>query len=66
VPPQPGYTPLEEAVVHDAARVTQVGGGGAVPELRFENLGEQSVLRFDGEALIGAKQNRVVSQTADD
>jgi hypothetical protein len=32
--------------------------GGSVPELRSENLGEKRVLLFDGEELIGAKQNR--------
>jgi hypothetical protein len=34
-----------------------------VPELRFENLGEKPVLLFDGEELIGAKQNRTVNLT---
>jgi hypothetical protein len=34
-----------------------------VPELRFENLGENPVLLFDGEVLVGAKQNRVLNLT---
>ena len=63
VPPEPGYIPLEEAVAHGFARVTEVGGGGAVPELQFENLGDKPVLLLDGEELIGAKQNRVVNLT---
>jgi hypothetical protein len=63
VPPETGYTPLEEAVARGAVRVTEVGGGGAVPELRFENQGEKPVLLLDGEELIGAKQNRVVNLT---
>jgi hypothetical protein len=63
VPPEPGYTLLEEAVARGAARVTEVGAGGSVPELRFENLGEKPVLLLDGEELIGAKQNRVVNLT---
>src|ERR1041385_8152924 len=63
VPPEPGYTLLEEAIATGAARVTEVGGGGSVPELRFENLGEKPVLLLDGEELIGAKQNRVVNLT---
>ena len=63
VPPEPGYTLLEEAVALGIARVTEVGEGGSVPELRFENLGEKAVLLLDGEELIGAKQNRVVNLT---
>lgn len=63
MPPEPSYTLLEEAVARGAARVTEVGGGGSVPELRFDNLGEKPVLLLDGEELIGAKQNRVVNLT---
>jgi len=63
VSPEPGYTLLEEAVARGDARVTEVGEGGSVPELRFENLGERAVLLLDGEELIGAKQNRVVNLT---
>jgi hypothetical protein len=62
-PAQPGYMLLEEAVVHGVARVTELSEGGSVPELRFENLGEQPVLLLDGEELVGAKQNRVLNLT---
>jgi hypothetical protein len=62
-PEQPGYTLLEEAVVSGVARVTELGEGGLVPELRFENLGENPVLLLDGEELVGAKQNRVLNLT---
>ena len=34
-----------------------------MPELRFENLGEMPVLLFDGEELVGAKQNRALNLT---
>ena len=61
--PEPSYTLLEEAIARGIARVTEVGEGGSVPELRFENLGEKAVLLLDGEELIGAKQNRVVNLT---
>jgi hypothetical protein len=61
--PEPRYSLLEEAVARGTARVTEVGDGGSVPELRFENLGEKPVLLLDGEELIGAKQNRVVNLT---
>jgi hypothetical protein len=62
-PPEPEYSLLEEAVVHGAARITEVNEMGSVPELLFENLGEKPVLLLDGEELIGAKQNRVVNLT---
>ncbi|MGE5486487.1 MAG: ARPP-1 family domain-containing protein [bacterium] len=63
LPPEPGYTLLEEAIACGTARVTEVGKDGSVPELRFENLGDRPVLLLDGEELIGAKQNRVVNVT---
>ena len=62
-PAQPGYMLLEEAVMRGAARVTELGEGGSVPELHFENLGEDPVLLLDGEELVGAKQNRVLNLT---
>jgi hypothetical protein len=62
-PAEPGYTLLEEAIGNGTARVTELGAGGSVPELRFENLGEKPVLLFDGEELVGAKQNRALNLT---
>src|ERR1017187_9446955 len=60
---EPGYTLLEEAIGRGTARVTELGAGGSVPELRFENLGETPVLLLDGEELVGAKQNRALNLT---
>ena len=60
---QPGYLVLEEAIAQGVARVTELGEGGSVPELRVENLGEQPVLLLDGEELVGAKQDRVLNLT---
>jgi hypothetical protein len=62
-PAEPGYTVLEEAIGRGTARVTELGAGGSVPELRFENLGEKPVLLLDGEQLVGAKQNRALNLT---
>ncbi len=62
-PAEPGYTLLQEAIGRGSARVTELGDGGSVPELRFENLGETPVLLFDGEELVGAKQNRALNLT---
>jgi hypothetical protein len=60
---EPGYILLEQAIALGTARITELGTGGSVAELRFENLGEKPVLLFDGEELIGAKQNRTVNLT---
>lgn len=60
---EPDYLMLEEAIASGAARVTEVSGGGSVPELRLENRGERPVLLLDGEELVGAKQNRVLNLT---
>ena len=40
-PAEPRYTLLEDAIARGTARVTELGVGGSVPELRFENLGER-------------------------
>jgi hypothetical protein len=60
---EPEYLLLEEAIGQGLARVTEMGGGGSVPELRFENNAERPTLLLDGEELIGAKQNRVLNLT---
>src|ERR1700683_5162200 len=62
-PAKPEYTLLEEAIGRGTARVTELGAGGSVPELRFENLGEKPVLLLDGEQLVGGKQNRALNLT---
>lgn len=60
---EPDYLLAEDAIAQGLARVTELNGGGSVPELRFENRGERGVLLLDGEELIGAKQNRVLNLT---
>lgn len=60
---RPGYLTLDEALAAELAVVTEVSEGGHVPELRFENRSTERVLLFDGEELVGAKQNRVLNLT---
>jgi hypothetical protein len=57
------YLTLDEALAADACRVTEVPGGGRVPELQFENRSDHRILLLDGEELVGAKQNRVLNVT---
>jgi hypothetical protein len=59
----PGYVLLDDGIAAGTARVTEVNGGGSVPELRFENSSDNPILLVDGQELIGAKQNRVVNLT---
>src|SRR5947208_13021373 len=44
-------------------RVEEVDGGGSVPELAVHNPLEANVLLYDGEELLGAKQNRILNVT---
>jgi hypothetical protein len=63
--PQPAgdYLLLDDAIAQGTVRVSEVAGGGAVPELNITNAAEIPVLLVDGEELVGAKQNRVLNLT---
>jgi len=57
------YLLLDEALKEHLIEVTEVSQGGSVPELKVLNSSEKPVLLFDGEELVGAKQNRVLNTT---
>jgi len=57
------YLLLEDGIALGKVRVTEVHGGGSVPQLRLENNADLPVLLLDGEELVGAKQNRVLNLT---
>jgi hypothetical protein len=57
------YLLLEDGIAHGKVRVTEVSGGGSVPELSVINDADLPVLLVDGEELVGAKQNRVLNLT---
>jgi len=57
------YLTLGEALREGSFEVREVSEGGSVPELRVVNRSERMVLILDGEALVGAKQNRIVNTT---
>jgi hypothetical protein len=64
----PRTTPLADYVTLDEAiplgfRVTEVDAAGSVPELRAHNPLDANVLLYDGEELVGAKQNRILNVT---
>ncbi len=59
-PPVP-YALLADALDAGSARVEEVSLDGEVPTLKLVNEGDVSVLALDGEELLGAKQNRILS-----
>jgi hypothetical protein len=60
--PRIQYLTLEEAIPL-GFQVEEVDAAGAVPELLARNPLETLVLLYDGEELIGAKQNRILNVT---
>ena len=60
--PRAEYVTLDEAVPL-GFQVTEVDEAGSVPELLVENPLDQDVLLYDGEELLGAKQNRILNVT---
>ncbi|HEV2474284.1 MAG TPA: DUF6569 family protein [Chthonomonadales bacterium] len=59
----PDYITLDQALSSGAAHVTEVSASGSVPDLLFVNEGRSAVFLMDGEELIGAKQNRILSSS---
>jgi hypothetical protein len=56
------YATLDEALA-DGLRIREVDESGSVPELVVENPLASRVLLYDGEELVGAKQDRILSVT---
>jgi hypothetical protein len=57
------FLTLDESLKHKLVDVTELEEGASVPELKVINRSEKYLLIFDGEHLIGAKQNRIVNKT---
>ena len=62
VKPRADYVTLEEALPL-GFQVAEVDTAGSVPELAVANPLESNVLLYDGEELLGAKQNRILNVT---
>ena len=54
------YVTLDEALAQ-GLRISEVDEAGTVPELVVENPLDKRVLLYDGEELVGAKQNRILN-----
>jgi hypothetical protein len=59
----PNYLTMQEAIDQQLLKVTEISESGSVPDLKVMNLADQYVLLLDGEELMGAKQNRVLTTT---
>ena len=53
------YVTLDEAIGH-GLEIAETGPDGTVPELTVTNPLDDAVLLYDGEELVGAKQNRIL------
>lgn len=60
--PTANYVTLEEALPL-GFRITEIDAAGSVPELLAFNPLDTPVLLYDGEELLGAKQNRILNVT---
>jgi ARG and Rhodanese-Phosphatase-superfamily-associated Protein domain len=60
--PKAEYLTLEEALPL-GFRITEIDEAGSVPELNAVNPLDRAVLLYDGEELLGAKQNRILNVT---
>jgi hypothetical protein len=60
--PETEYLTLDQALPL-GFRVTEVDAAGSVPELLATNPLDSPVLLYDGEELLGAKQNRILNIT---
>jgi hypothetical protein len=58
--PIAAYVTLDEALTR-GLRITETSDAGTVPELFVENPTGDAVLLYDGEELVGAKQNRILN-----
>ena len=55
------YLTLDEALEGKVVQISEVEGGGSVPELNVINLADTMVPLVEGEQLIGANQNRTLN-----
>jgi hypothetical protein len=60
--PIAGYVTLDEALPHGLS-ITETSESGSVPQLAVQNPLGKNVLLYDGEELVGAKQNRILNVT---
>jgi hypothetical protein len=62
-PDTPGleYLTLTEALPKSLVTIAEISEGGSVPNIKVTNQADSPLLLFDGEELIGCKQNRILN-----
>ena len=60
---EPFYSTLEEALGGGCIQLLELDEQGSVSDIRLVNNGEKPVLIIEGEAIVGAKQNRIMNAT---
>jgi hypothetical protein len=59
--PPADYLTLDQALARGQTVITEVSDAGTVPALKVLNRGATPVFLLDGEELVGAKQNRILT-----
>jgi hypothetical protein len=57
------FLQIDEALAEGLAEITEVSEDGSVPQLTVTNKSLRDIIIYEGQQLIGAKQNRVVNIT---
>ena len=57
------YKTLNQALESDYITLKELDEEASVPEIQIINKSDEYILIFDGEQLIGAKQNRIINKT---
>jgi hypothetical protein len=57
------FLQLDEALKQGLAEIKEVSDAGSVPQLSVINKSPQDIIIYEGQQLIGAKQNRIVNIT---
>ena len=60
---EPFYLTLEEALGDGCIQLLELDEQGSVSDIRLVNRGKKPVLIIEGEAIVGAKQNRIINAT---
>lgn len=58
---EPNYLTMDEGLSTALFQIEELEDGAQVNDIRFRNISEKFALLFEGEELLGAKQNRILN-----
>ncbi|MYF52386.1 MAG: hypothetical protein F4039_10465 [Gammaproteobacteria bacterium] len=58
---EPNYLTMDEGLSTSLFQIEELEDGSQVNDIRFRNISEKFALLFEGEELLGAKQNRILN-----